>query len=59
MGVPKTSDHIQIKIKTANPSQDFRDMDVLCIFKNKIESQNQNMGVAKTNDHTRISKPQK
>ena len=47
MGVPKTSDHIQIKIKMQNPSQepsasakaqneDLKDMDVLCIFKIKI-----------------------
>ena len=51
MGVPKTSDHIQIKIKIPNPSQeppasfkapneDLKDMDVLCTFKIKIESQN-------------------
>ena len=51
MGVSKTSDHIQIKIKMLNPTQklpvsstapneDSKDMDVLCIFKIKIESQN-------------------
>ena len=51
MVVLKTSDHIQIKIKMPNPSQepaasskaldeDLRDMDVLCTFKIKIESQN-------------------
>ena len=51
MGVAKTSDHIQIKIKMPNPSQeppasskdpneDLKDMDVLCTFKIKIESQN-------------------
>ena len=51
MGVPKTSDCIQIKIKTPNPSQepqalskapneDLKDMDVLCTLKNKIESIN-------------------
>ena len=51
MGVPKTSDHVQIKIKMLNPSQeptasfkaqnqDLKDMSVLCIFKNKIENQN-------------------
>ena len=51
MGVSKTSDHIQIKIKIPNPSQeptasskapndDLKDMDVLCTFKIKIESQN-------------------
>ena len=51
MGISKTSDHIQIKIKMPNPSQeppasskapkeDLKDMDVLCTFKIKIESQN-------------------
>ena len=48
MGVSKTSDHIQIKIKMPNPSQeapaslkapieDLKDMDVLCTFKIKIK----------------------
>ena len=48
VGVSKTSDHIQIKIKVSNPSQeppaptkvpyqDLKDMDVLCTFKIKIE----------------------
>merc|ERR1711954_417360 len=47
----KTSDHIQINIRMPNPSQeppasfkapnkDLKDMDVLCTFKIKIESQN-------------------
>ena len=51
MSLSKTSDHIQIKIKMPNPSQeppasskapgqDLKDMDVLCTFKIKIESQN-------------------
>ena len=51
IGVPKKTDHIQIKIKMQNPSQepplpikapnqDLKDMDVLCTFKIKIESQN-------------------
>ena len=51
MVVLKTSDHIQIKIKMPNPSQepavsskatneDLKDMDVLCTFKIKIENQN-------------------
>ena len=51
MGVSKTYDHIQMKIKMPNPSQghpasseapnqDLDDMDVLCTFKIKIESQN-------------------
>ena len=51
MGEPKTSDHIPIKIQMSNPSQeppasskasnqDLKDLDVLCTFKIKIESQN-------------------
>ena len=50
MGVPKTSDHMQIRIRMSNPSQeppafckapsqDLEDMDVLCAIKIKIESQ--------------------
>ena len=50
-----TSDHIQIKDKMPNPSQeqpasskapnqDLKDMDVLCTFKIKIESQNSENG---------------
>ena len=50
MGVSKTTDHIDIKISITNPSQeplgsskapyeDLKDMDVLCTFKTKIESQ--------------------
>ena len=50
MVIIKTSDHIQIKIKMPNPSQeppassktpneDLKDMDVLYTFKIKIESQ--------------------
>ena len=49
--VSKTSDHVQIKIKMPNPSQeppafskaqneDLKDIDVLCTFKIKIETQN-------------------
>ena len=48
--VYKTSDHIQIKIKMPNPSQelpvtskapngDLKDMHVLCTFETEIESQ--------------------
>ena len=55
MGVSKTSDHIQTKIMKLNPSQepqasskapneDLKDMDVLCTFKIKIESQNSDNG---------------
>ena len=51
MVVSKTNDKIQIKIKMPNPSQEpqasfkapnvvLKDMDVLCTFKMKIESQN-------------------
>ena len=53
MGVSKTNEHIQIKIKMPNagqeplastkaPNQDLMDLDVLCTFynKNKIDSQN-------------------
>ena len=51
MGVPKTSDPIEINIRIQNPCQepsesskaphqDFKDMDVLCTLKTKIESQN-------------------
>ena len=51
MDLTETSDYIQIKIKMPNPSQeppasskaqneDLKDMDVLCTFKIKIESQN-------------------
>ena len=58
MGVPKTSDHIQINIRMPNPSQeppasskapdqDLKDMDVLCTFKIKIESQNSEYGCTK------------
>ena len=49
MGVSKTTYYIQIKLNMPNPSQeipvsskaqnkDLKDLDVLCIFKIKIES---------------------
>ena len=58
MGILKTSYHIQIKINIPNPSQDppapskapnqdLKDMDVLCTFKIKIESQNLDHGCVK------------
>ena len=58
MGLQKTSDHIQIKIKMPNPSQeppvsskaaneDLKDMDGLCTFKIKIESQISDHGCIK------------
>ena len=61
MGVLNTSDHIQIKIKMPNPSQeppvsskdpsqDLKDIDVLCTFKIKIETQNIELGSIKTSD---------
>ena len=51
MGASKTNDNIQIKIKmpirsqepsasSKAPNEDLKDMDVLCTFKIKIESQN-------------------
>ena len=58
MDVLKANDHIQIKINMPNPSQeppasskapneDLKDMDVLCTFKIKIESQNSDHGYIK------------
>ena len=58
MGVSKTSDHIQIKIMMPNPSQeppvsskapnkDLKDMNVLCTFKIKTESQSLECGCKK------------
>ena len=58
LGVLKTSDHMQIKVKMLNPSQelpaptqapnqDLKDMDVLCTFKIKLESQNSEYGCTK------------
>merc|ERR1711954_73187 len=58
MGISKTSDDTQIKIKMPNPSQeppasskvpneDLIDMDVLCTFKIKRESQNSDHGCIK------------
>ena len=55
MGVLKTSDHIQIKIKMPNASQeptasskaqnqDLKDIDVLCTFKINIESKKKDHG---------------
>jgi len=58
MGISKTSEHIQIKIKMPNPSQeppasskapneDLKDMNFLCTFKFKIESKNLDHGYIK------------
>ena len=63
MGVSKTSDHVQIKIKMPNPSQepfsilqspqkDLKDMAVLCTF--NIKAKIWNMTVSKTIDHIQI-----
>ena len=60
MGLNKTSDHIKIKIKMPNPSQeppvsskvpneDLKDMGVLCSLKIKTEGQNLEYGCSK--DH--------
>ena len=49
--ISETSDHVKIKVKLLNlsqeppasykaPNEDLKDMDVLCTFKIKIESQN-------------------
>ena len=58
MGVSKTSDPIQIKIKMSHPSQeppvsskapneDLKDMDNLCTFKIKIEIKKSDHGFIK------------
>ena len=62
-GVPKTSEDIQINIRMQNTSQeppasskaqnqDLQDMDILCTFKIKMESQNFDHGCIK--DHIKI-----
>ena len=58
MSISKTSNYIQIKMKMPNlskeppasskaPNDDLKDMDVLCTFKIKIESQNWDHGCIK------------
>ena len=58
MGISKISDHIQIKIKMPNPSQeppasskaldkDLKDVDVLCTFKIQLKSKNSDHGCIK------------
>ena len=63
MGVSHTSDHIQTKIKMANPSpvsskfknEDLKDTDVLCTFKIKLENTKiWIIGVSKASDHIQI-----
>ena len=73
MGVSKTSHCIKIKIKMLNPSQepqasskapneDLKDMDVLCTFKIKRESQNLDHQYIKDHkpypNHNQDAKPQ-
>ena len=64
-GVSNTSNHIQIKIKMPNPSQeppassidpneDLKDINVLCSFKIKMESHGYIMGISKTSDYIQI-----
>ena len=65
MVVSNTSDHIQIKIKMQNPSQeppasskvpneDLMDMDVLCTFIIYIENQNFEQGCSKEHCNIKI-----
>ena len=65
MGISKTNDHIQIKIKMPNPSQEppasskapnqyFKDMGVLCTFKINIGSQNFQHGSNRNSDYIQI-----
>ena len=65
MGIIKTSECIQIKIKMSNPIQespasskapngDLKAMDVLCTLEIKIESQNLELAVSKTSDHIKF-----
>ena len=65
MGVSKTSNHIKIKIKMPNPSEeppvsskapneDLKDIGVICTYKNKIENPKVGHGVSTTLDHIQI-----
>ena len=65
MGVSKTNNHVQIKIKMANPSQepptssiapnqDLNDMVVLFTFKIKIESQSLDHRGSKASEHIQV-----
>ena len=65
MGVPKTSDHIQIEIKMPNYSQeppasskarskDLKDMDVHCTFKSIKRAKIQIIGVSEGSYHFQI-----
>ena len=64
MGVSKTSDYIQIKIKMPNPpasskaqNQDFKDINVLCTFKIEIEGQNLKYGCIQSGTFTILQSP--
>ena len=65
MCVSQTIDHIEIKIKvpkhsqeppasSKSPIENSKDMDSLCTFKIRIESQNLEYGLSKTSDHIQI-----
>ena len=65
MVVSKTNEHIQIKIKMPNssqeppasskaPNEDLKDMNVLCTFKIKMGSHGYIMGISKTSDYIQI-----
>ena len=65
MGISKTSDHIQIKLKISNPShespasskipnEDSKDMMLFAPSKSRWRANIQNMGVPKTSDHIYI-----
>ena len=65
MGVPKTRDHIQIKIKMPNPNQDppassktrnqdLKDMYVLCTFESRLRAKIWNICISKTSDYIQI-----
>ena len=65
MGIPKTSDHIQTKIKMPHlnqdppasfksPNEDLKDIDILGTFEIDRELKYQNMGVSKTSDQFQI-----
>ena len=62
MGVSKTNQHIQIKIKMPNhsqdppvyskaPNEDLEEVDVLCTWKSRKSNNIWNMGVSMTSEH--------
>ena len=42
-------------VSSKAPTQDLKDMDVLCTFRIKVESQNLEYGWKKTSDHIQIN----